>query len=174
MTDRDVQTGMSHTPASPSITPVGIEILVADEQKHVVIDEALLLEVTRSVLNDEGILAAEISLAIVSDREIQAIHRQFLNLDTPTDVLSFQLDETDDPAQMGSKRQIEGEIVISGETAVRAAGEYGCSPREELTLYLVHGLLHLCGYDDQTEDDRQQMRTRECMHLQKFGIEPHY
>jgi probable rRNA maturation factor len=74
----------------------------------------------------------EISVLIVSDRRITSLHRQFLNENGPTDVITFS----------------HGEIFISAETARRQAREFGNPLTRELRLYVVHGLLHLHGFDD--------------------------
>jgi probable rRNA maturation factor len=64
---------------------------------------------------------------------------------------------------------IEGEIVASAETALRMAATGDWSAHEELTLYIIHGLLHICGYDDLTPDERQKMRVREQVILEALG-----
>ncbi len=174
MTNRNDGPDVSLIPPGSAASPDGFDVWVANTQEQVPVDDGFLCEVTRSVLACEGIDAAEISLAVVTDPEIHEINRRYLGHDHPTDVISFLLSERDESESIEPARQIDGEIVMSGETAMRTAGEFGCSPRDELTLYLVHGLLHLCGYDDQTENDRESMRARERVHLQKVGIEPHY
>src|SRR5579863_6436842 len=70
----------------------------------------------------------------------------------------------------GAAKAIEGEVVISAETAAGNAARYGTSPQDELALYLVHGLLHLCGYDDLTPQEKRLMRTRESEALARSGI----
>ncbi len=164
LSDPTIQVG-----AAPPLAN-GIQLAVTDQQSHLRLDHEFLNQVSETLLVDEGIAHAEISVAVVDDAGIHALNRQYLDHDYPTDVISFLLTKSTE----GASLRIDGEVVISGETAVRAADEYSCSPQEELTLYLVHGLLHLCGYDDQTESDRETMRTQEQIHLQKFGIEPHY
>jgi probable rRNA maturation factor len=88
----------------------------------------------------------EISVLIVSDRRIESLNRQFLDESGPTDVITFQ----------------HGEIFISAETARRQARQFRSTIKHELRLYLVHGLLHLHGFDDQTAAAARQMkRTQE-------------
>jgi probable rRNA maturation factor len=86
-------------------------------------------------------LPAEIVAVLVSDRRISAIHLQFMQIAGPTDVITFH----------------HGEIIISVETAHRQATQLGNELFEELCLYLVHGLLHLAGYDDATDSGFQEM-----------------
>lgn len=110
-----------------------------------------------AVLNSEAVRQAEISLAIVDDAEIHALNRRFLQHDYPTDVLSFVLERTNE--------SLDGEVIVSTETAITRCGEFGWTAAEELTLYAIHGTLHLLGYDDKSPEDRQQMRKRERFHL---------
>lgn len=89
---------------------------------------------------------AEISVLIISDRRIASINREFLNKSGSTDVITFQ----------------HGEIFISAETARRQARQFRSTLKRELRLYLVHGLLHLHGFDDRTKTGRRRMqRTQE-------------
>ena len=79
-------------------------------------------------------------------------------------VLSFVLERTDS--------HLEGEVIVSAETAVRAALQYSWTAADALLLYVTHGLLHLGGYDDQAPSDRALMRARERHYLAQFGLEP--
>ena len=83
---------------------------------------------------------ARISVAVVDDATIAVLNRQFLRHEGPTDVLSFLLEQDEDG--------LEGEVVVSAETARRTAPRFGWSEGEELLLYVIHGTLHLAGYDD--------------------------
>lgn len=83
----------------------------------------------------------EISVILVSDRRIALLHRRFMNIAGPTDVITFQ----------------HGEIFISTETAVRQAKEYASTPADEIRLYIVHGILHLLGFDDATDGTAKRM-----------------
>ena len=136
-----------------------------------------LAEVAGCVLRDEGVAYAEVSVAVVDDAEMSRLHADFLQIDGPTDVLTFPLDgdsleSWSGPidARRGAGRRICGEVVIGGDTAVRVAGELGSLPSEELVLYLVHGILHLCGYDDLDDLQRLQMRRREAELLELLEV----
>ena len=85
----------------------------------------------------------DVAVLFVSDRRMALLHRRFLNQSRPTDVITFQ----------------HGEIFISAETARRHARTFGNSLAREVRLYIVHGLLHLHGFDDQTEADAQTMKA---------------
>ena len=115
-----------------------------------------------SVLSDANIANAEISIAVVDDRTIWKLNREFLEHDYPTDVLSFVLSHDDG--------RLEGEIVVSADTAAREAEQHDWPADNELLLYVVHGALHLVGYDDSTQDQRQEMRGREKQILLRFEI----
>jgi probable rRNA maturation factor len=94
------------------------------------------------------------------------LHREFLRQDRPTDVLSFLLDET--------LTRLDGEVIASADTAAKAARRYGGTADDELLLYVIHGTLHLFGYDDQTAKDQQRMRARETRFMREFGLTPRY
>ena len=85
-----------------------------------------------------------VSVSLIDDSEIQRVHTQFMDNPDPTDVITFPYGE-------------EGEILISVETATRKAAELEVSFEREITLYLVHGLLHLAGYEDATQEARMEM-----------------
>ena len=93
----------------------------------------------------------EISILIVSDRRIASLNRQFLNERRPTDVITFR----------------HGEIFISAETARRHARRFENSLARELSLYVVHGLLHLHGFDDRTEVEARKMEIAQRKILEK-------
>ena len=114
------------------------------------------------VLSDAGIANADISVAIVDDRAIWKLNREFLQHDYPTDVLSFSLD--------GESGRVDGEIIASADTAQRVAPEHDWSADDELLLYVVHGALHLVGLDDSTADGQRQMRRRETEVLEPLGV----
>lgn len=138
-----------------------IDILVNNEIGFP-LDETSLKELVGLILADHGFQQGEVSLAIVSDPTIHALNRRHLQHDYPTDVLSFVLEMTED--------RLEGEVIVSGETASRLAASYGWSAEAELMLYLVHGCLHLVGFDDQSEPDRESMRRQEMRYLGSAGM----
>ena len=143
-----------------------LEIEIHNAQSLHPVDAPRLQAAIRSLLDDEGVRAGVISLAVVDDQAIQQLNDRFLGHDRPTDVLSFLLDRQDD--------RLEGEVIVSAETASACASRFGWSTDDELLLYVTHGLLHLVGYDDQTPRDRHRMRNRERHHLARLGLEPAY
>jgi len=142
------------------------QIKIQNSQNYLPVDEALLQETACFLLRAEKVARADISVAIFDNSTIRELNQQYLEHDYDTDVLSFLLDcELDshqqDPELRGAGKTIEGEIIVSAEMAVSMSETYQWSAANELLLYVVHGLLHLCGYDDLTEEELQLMRTRE-------------
>lgn len=88
---------------------------------------------------------SDLSVLIVSDMRMASLHRQFMNESGPTDVITFQ----------------HGEIFISAETALRHARKFGNTLNGELRLYIIHGLLHLHGFDDHSDAGARKMRAME-------------
>ncbi|MCA9079159.1 MAG: rRNA maturation RNase YbeY [Planctomycetaceae bacterium] len=154
------------------------EIEINNQQSLLSIDAPSIRERLTQTLGAEGVFAANLSVAIVDDELIHAVNRDHLEHDYPTDVISFLYDEaqTQPPSSefRGSGKSLDGELVISAETAIRESDCFGWNAEDELTLYLVHGLLHLCGYDDLSESEQAVMRRRERAILQIWGLEPHY
>ena len=154
----------------PPVTSAGMyEIDVADHQQCLTIGEEVVRNIVRRTLDAEQIASATISVAIVDNARMHELNRQYLNHDYETDVLSFLLEESrvpsvDPPADAprGAGKAIDGEIIVSAEFAIDMAADYSWDATDELTLYIVHGLLHLCGYDDMTADELPVMRAREC------------
>jgi len=106
-------------------------------------------------------------VAFVSDRKIRSLNKKYLNHDYATDVLSFDLRSSFSvPFPRGrGRRFLIGEIVVSTDTAVKNAAIYGTSVKREIILYLIHGILHLLGYDDHTPQEIQTMRRKEAQLL---------
>ena len=113
-------------------------------------------EVARTAMAAEGCDAeAELSVAIGDDRWIQRLNRRYLGRDAPTDVLAFPQEENPQ-----SEEHLLGDVAISEETAAREAGERGHDQAKELELLLVHGILHLTGWRDETPSQRRAMMRR--------------
>jgi probable rRNA maturation factor len=104
----------------------------------------------------------QVSLVLCDDATIHALNRQFLGHDYPTDVLSFPLN-----APTPDGKHLLGEIVISVETAERNARRYRQPLERELLHLVIHGILHLLGYDDTTPKNRRRMRRKELAYLRK-------
>jgi probable rRNA maturation factor len=139
------------------------KISIATPQEIVEVDRGRMREVGRTVLAGENVKDYEISLAFVDDATIHRLNKKYLDHDEPTDVLSF-------PLSGEGAKTLSGELVIGVEVAKREAQERGHDVQVELALYVIHGLLHLCGYDDKSEKAAAQMRARERHYLDALKL----
>jgi probable rRNA maturation factor len=105
----------------------------------------------------------EVSVLIASDVEIQRLNREFRNLDVATDVLTF-------PSLKSSPFPL-GDVAISLDMATRQAEQRGCPVQNELAALLLHGVLHLMGYDDESESDKLEMQQRMSQIASELGLE---
>ena len=138
-------------------------ISIASPQDIVVLDRGRLRDAARAVLAGEGVSDYEISLAFVDNPTIHRLNKQFLQHDEPTDVLSFPMSEP-------GATKLSGELVIGAEIAQSEASARGHDVHAELALYVIHGLLHLCGYDDKSLKQEKEMRARERHYLRELGL----
>lgn len=138
------------------------QIALLNQQSRHPVNEAQLMDAATAVLRDSEFSSAAISLAVVDDDTIHDLNRRHLEHDWPTDVLGFVLEDD------GS--HLEGEVILSADTAATAANELGNSAAEEQLLYVIHGMLHLVGYDDKSDADAEEMRAAEARYLQQFGV----
>nr|WP_237475763.1 rRNA maturation RNase YbeY [Virgibacillus massiliensis] len=123
----------------------------------------------------EGITQeAEVSINFVSNKEIQEINRNYRQKNTPTDVISFAMQETGEGEIDIIDEDLPlllGDIVISIEKAKEQAEEYNHSLERELGFLTIHGFLHLLGYDHMSKEDEQNMFAKQDQLLGEFGIE---
>src|SRR5262245_4676163 len=136
---------------------------IATPQEVVPVDRGFMRQLVRAVLEGEGEPDYEISLAFVDNPTIHRLNQRYLQHDEPTDVLSFPLSEP-------GARRLAGELVIGAEVAQAQAQERGHDVQAELALYVIHGLLHLCGHDDKAPASATRMRERERHYLGALGI----
>ncbi|HSQ57746.1 MAG TPA: rRNA maturation RNase YbeY [Gemmata sp.] len=122
-----------------------------------------LKEAARVVLEGEGITACKVTLALVDNAHIHRLNKQFLNHDEPTDVLTFPYTDPD-------AKVLEGEVAIGYEVAKENAAERGHDANLELILYVIHGCLHLCSYDDTDAKAAAEMRKKEREYLTQLGM----
>ncbi len=137
------------------------KVSIASPQELVKLDRPRLREIVKQVMAEEDIKDYEISLAFVDNPTIHGINKRFLEHDEPTDVITFPY---------SSGKVLVGELVIGVEVALEQARVGGHEVDAELALYVIHGLLHLVGYDDKDAHDRKQMRVRERYHLNGLGL----
>jgi probable rRNA maturation factor len=127
-------------------------ILVSDRQT-LPVDEAGLVDLARTTLLGEGLGAVELSVSFVDDAEMEELHVRYMNEEGPTDVLSFPLDEEEHHGV-----RVLGDVVIAPAVAARNNPE---DPAAELRLLLVHGILHVLGYDHEDAGERAAMWARQ-------------
>ena len=144
--------------------PVHMQIQV----RRVTFDQARLDRQARAILSDVGEASAELGILFVGDRRMRSLNRQYRGKDRTTDVLAFAMREAPH-----SSSSLLGDVVIAVPTAVRQAKEGQRSLDEELTVLLVHGILHLCGYDhERSEKEARRMQRRERMILRSLARVP--
>jgi probable rRNA maturation factor len=118
-----------------------------------------------------GLDSAEVSVTLTDNVYIHELNKKYRGIDRPTDVLSFALNEGDEPEVFdGPEVNMLGDIIISVERAEEQASEYGHSVEREIAFLTVHGMLHLLGYDHMEEEDRKEMRQEEDFVMGKLGI----
>jgi len=117
----------------------------------------MTLRVARDFLEQYPFQNPQISILFVDDDQIRVMNKKYRKINSPTDVLSFpMLEKSGAPTPPGEVTPL-GDIVISLEAAARQAGEMKHSLKKEITLLLVHGLLHLLNYDDEKPKERRRM-----------------
>lgn len=137
-----------------------MKVTVHNAQKDLVLSESSVAPIIRSVLTLEKRKAESVIVYFVTKKKISALHQEFFDDPTPTDCISFPLDEKD-----------LGEIFVSPKAALEYVKHSKGDVYEETTLYLVHGLLHLLGYDDLSDAEEEKMRLAEKRHLEKLKRE---
>jgi len=112
----------------------------------------------------------EVSILFTDDKFIRSLNHKYRGIDKPTDVLSFSLQEGDDKSPEVESDKLLGDIIVSVETAQRQADTLNHSIEKELTVLLIHGLLHLTGYDHDEDKDYKIMRGKENKILKIFAL----
>jgi len=148
--------------------PHALTIDWIDRQSRHRLDGERGIRAARAILSGAGVQRGSLSLAVVDDAQMHQLNRIHLNHDYPTDVLSFLLESNDEGTWL------EGEVIVSADTACREAEIHGWSTQDELLLYVVHGTLHLVGHDDHEDQDRAEMRRAEAAALAPFGLVPRW
>ena len=136
-----------------------MEIAVENRQTRIPLRLAAIRKIIKRILKYEGIRKARIGCVFVSALQIMALNKKFLKKNYVTDVLSFDLKEW--KRRPDRSFDLTGEIVICPEAAQENAKVFKTSLEEEIILYIIHGILHLLGYDDHRRRDIRRMRQRE-------------
>lgn len=130
----------------PSASSSNMVVLVSNRQ-DLPVDEAGLTALAERVLLGEGLTAGELSLSFVGPGEMEELHVRYMRESGPTDVLSFPMEE----------EELLGDVVVCPEEAARNRPDL----RAELRLLVVHGVLHLLGYDHQMDEERTVMWAKQ-------------
>jgi probable rRNA maturation factor len=117
----------------------------------------ILRQKATRMLASLGLEQAELSIVLTDDESIRVLNRTYRDKDKATDVLAFAMREGEAQSPVGAPGELLGDVVISLETACRQAAERRRSPLDEVTFLLAHGLLHLVGYDHQTDEEEREM-----------------
>lgn len=145
-------------------------VMVNNIQDKVEIPEdffTLLEEIGNFLLRLEGrSLMCELSIILVDNSYIQELNLTYRGYDAPTDVLSFNLqDDIDEEVE-----RVLGDVVVSAEKAQEQAQTFGHTLKEEIAFLCVHGILHLLGYDHETDEAEQEMNEKQELVLKKFKL----
>lgn len=146
-------------------------VQILNHQSTLSIDSRSVRKLVREVIAFEGKNYDEVAIHFVEMQEISELHNKFFNDPSPTDCISFPVD---DENLNGSELYcVMGDLFVCPATAVEYGSKHQKDPYEEVTLYIVHGLLHLMGYDDLDILERKEMRKAEkkqMLHLKKLNL----
>ena len=142
-----------------------MDVLVTVDHGHDLVEEVEVEALCLFAMEQEGKPAeSEVSVTFVDNEEMARLNSEYRGLEGPTDVLSFECDNVDDEltAVRSQDEPYElGDIVIAPDVAAAQADDYGTSLVEEFELLLVHGILHLCGWDHIKDAEAEAMEARE-------------
>ena len=118
-----------------------------------------------------GVENGEVSVTLTNNEYIHTLNKEYRGIDRPTDVLSFALNESEEPEMVdGPAVNVLGDLIISVERAEEQAADYGHSLRREVAFLTVHGMLHLLGYDHMEDEEREEMEAEQRFVMDKLGI----
>ena len=139
-----------------------MEINIENLQTKLRLDPPRISKIIRRILKHEHISTAALSFVFVSRQKIAALNKKYLGRTYATDVLAFDLTNQESPKPSRTKDRILcGDVIISTDAVVKNAVEFETSSAHELVLYVIHGMLHLIGYDDHKPADIKKMRAKE-------------
>ncbi len=144
-----------------------MKVYIKNQQRLVKVNQQKITVLLRKALNLIGLHRAELSILLVNDRRMRVLNQQYRGVDRTTDVLSFpQIDVSTQLSALSSQHFMLGDIVINIHKAKRQAIENGITFNEELKRLLLHGLLHLLGYnheDSKYAERKMQKKTKEIL-----------
>ena len=143
-------------------------VLVRSQLRRARVDQPRLAHLAQAILSSVDEASATLSVVLIGDRAMRDLNRRYRKKDRTTDVLAFSTREGPGPSSV-----LIGDVVISVPTAAKQTRQLGRSLDDELTALLVHGILHLCGYDhERSERDARHMQRREQLILRRLGRIP--
>ena len=143
-----------------------MKVNVFNRQKTLKISKKAIQLIAQVVISEEGFDCDEVNINLVNSKTICQIHLDYFDDPTPTDCVSFPMDNQKDKEKF--PYCILGEIFVCPAIAQEYAEQHALDPYEETTLYIVHGLLHLMNYDDLNEQDCALMRKAENRHMESL------
>ena len=163
---------------------MAVEVFAADEQSDVEVDTMRWIRLAEAVLDAEGVRGdAELSMLFVDEKSMADLNERFLGRDGPTDVLAFPMDDEliesgrqpdqggrgpGSPAEPSDAPILVGDVVICPKVAERQALDHNVPIDDELSLLVVHGVLHLLGFDHEDDDEAAVMEKRERELMARF------
>ncbi len=146
--------------------PIHMQSLV----RRITFDQARLERSAQAILSNLGETSAELGILLVGDQRMRGLNCRYRGKNHTTDVLAFAMREARPPHRSHPMSDMLGDVVISVPTAWRQSMDAGRSLDDELAWLLVHGILHLCGYDhERSEKEARRMHRRERMVLRSIG-----
>lgn len=149
-----------------------MEVLIKNQQKIAKIHRQRIREIIKNIIQylkvDEK---TEISILFTDDKFIKSLNKKYRGINKSTDVLTFNLEEGDLKFPEVDKNKLLGDIVVSVETAQRQANNLNHNLEKELMILLIHGLLHLIGYDHEEDRDNKIMQVKENEILDTFDLQ---
>ena len=143
------------------------QLRIANWQRTKKINTRLLKEIVKKLFQDLEIVEAELGITLVGTRKMAQVNRDFLQHEGSTDVITFDHSEKR-KAESGKRQILHGELFICVDDAIQQAKEFGTNWQSEVVRYVVHGVLHLLGYDDLKPDLRRAMKREENRRLHRL------
>ncbi len=140
------------------------KLVVHFAHRELLLNEEQIREVVASAVVGEGFSIRELSIVLADHETVRDLNREWLGHDYETDVVSFPLDDA-----ALAEGLVDGEIYVDLDTAAERAPDFATSFENEALRYVIHGLLHLMGYDDSTGEKREAMRRLEDRYLRVGG-----
>jgi probable rRNA maturation factor len=133
-----------------------MKVLIKDLQRAIKIEKSIIEEAARKTLEWEGKSQIEVSIALVNDNRMRRLNKKYRSVDETTDVLAFAMN---DGSAIRCSLELLGDVVISLPQALKQAKKFKVSFDEEVARLVIHGILHLLGYNDQSAPQRKKMEA---------------